>query len=135
MTGFGLKTLPYMGFFLVNDLQTPLPQKEPMVRFFLAYGSDDFKMKKNVLRKKNLWWHFFFLFPDFKNIFWAYVSDDFNTDFFLSKQGVYTIWILKFKEISRRNFNLSRFSRSKILLNRGDNFAYTVLYGLLLIWV
>ena len=33
-TGFGLKTLPYMGFFLVTDLQTPLPRKEQMIRFF-----------------------------------------------------------------------------------------------------
>ena len=57
------------GSVLDKDHQTPsLPQKEPMVRFLLAYVSDDFKMKKNVqkilfyeifkhLRKNSL--HFF----------------------------------------------------------------------------
>ena len=36
------------GYFLEEDLQTPPPQKEPMVRFFLAYVTDKFKIKKNV---------------------------------------------------------------------------------------
>ena len=29
----------------------PLPQKEPMIRFFLAYVSNDFKTKKNLTEK------------------------------------------------------------------------------------
>ena len=43
-----------MLFFLVNDLKTPLPHKEPMVRFFLAYVSDYFKTKKKC--KEIIFW-------------------------------------------------------------------------------
>ena len=36
---------------LDNDLQTPSPQKEPMIRYFLAYVSDDFKTKKKCIKE------------------------------------------------------------------------------------
>ena len=58
------------GSVLDKDHQTPsLPQKEPMVRFLLAYVSDDFKMKKNV--QKIL---FYRNFQTFKKKFFTFFS-------------------------------------------------------------
>ena len=83
------------GFFLVNDLQTPPPplKKRADGKNFLAYISGDFKTKKKLLRnfllnvqmleklsKINLVVKY--LFSEFQNIFWAYISDDFKTNFF-----------------------------------------------------
>ena len=52
-----------------------------MVRFFLAYVSDDFKTKKMFVKKKKYESFFCYkmYFSDFKNIFQAYISDDFKT--------------------------------------------------------
>ena len=51
---------------LDNDLQTPL-QKEPMLRVFLSYVSDDFKTKIEIVKKRIKFCHKIFL--EFKNIF------------------------------------------------------------------
>ena len=55
---FGL-FLELLGYFLVNDLQTPPPSKRADGEIFLAYVSDDFKTKKIFFEKKMS--EFFFL--------------------------------------------------------------------------
>ena len=46
VTELSTKLVQTFGYFLAADPPPPLPQKEPMVRYFLAYVSDDFKTGK-----------------------------------------------------------------------------------------
>ena len=59
---------PYMGFFPVNDLQTP-PSKRADSKIFLAYVSDDFKTKKMFVKKKIIFIFVINLFFRFQKYF------------------------------------------------------------------
>ena len=91
-----------MGFFLVKDLQTPLPQKEPMVRFFYYTFQTILRRKKNVCEEKKyilnfskknvILLHFFF-----QNIFFQISKIFFEHTFQTILRRIFFIRIFFFK--------------------------------------
>ena len=87
-----------MGLFLVNDLQTDPPQKEPMVRYFFHTFQTILRRKTKFVKKKK-WKNirkifeknyfrkkiFSYFLENSEMSFWAYFSDDIQTIFFLRK--------------------------------------------------